>query len=977
MEMNPATYCNRFSESRFVLWKQNAMLRYYDIDAYSYDKLYSALSLQQYKDADYSTLKLLREHPDLMDEYDIRDEYELHNLLKKTASQYTNLDIEFSRMPIIRFGNSDRERQVMEMLEELSPVSREDLAIAMEEKYGIASATIMANWLECIDKYYQNGLYSIAEREDIIGEDILGCLRTEFDEDFYYLSEVKEMLIPIISTQEVLALKPYHFRKLGYKTRSNYIYKETYNSINAYFQSLLLQDDSCDISGLFKRFGQIQGFYLTLQELCKSYQLIKCGDYQYMNIRKLEDENITVADLKAFCDEVSHDTDSEEFFTIRRLQIAGGDYSLFSHPFQDAFFAAVLEQDGRFSKHKLGGATIFKKGGHAISSGDFITYVVNKEKDKLPEIKEKSISISILRDFLVKQYGVVLDRWKIIDIIRNTDLVYVEEVEVVYANYMALIEDVGTEEEKQAVASATLEARLDTTEIDEATTFKSVIAENTRTKADETMVDIDTSEIWKIFSAPDMAPFVLALIDDGITTSAQVLARFEHESVWKYLNRHQLFSLRERLKFGEDISKTLTALKSENTGKSEGESATSQSAGFRQPAYAATSVMQNGTWRERTSKRKEQLGATIASFVKDCGIKGCTAIDVAKAVKMADYTECFTLLEQDPRIIALPGGRFVHGDAVIGLAEARHIMQEILTRQFRQFNGYSSEALLYEACSIDADFEFFMNDNGFEGSATVYTLAQHFFNKEQSAEHRYIFPRTSSHSIWQDNFPEPQTIAGLLLRYARQHDGILYREETEQYLQSAKIKYNSLNTALKISNDSDYYQYDTGVYLLKETINMLKADIVVMRNALDLLLQEENFVILRDIADSWFALLPSLPQNMPWTPLLLQEVIASNSDQLPFRTIPALPCGSQDLDTIHVAIVPNDSFLTNFADVVHLYLAKKETLPMRFSAETLRIKLREAGMIAGNELYFAMPKALNDHRFAWDPDGKNVMVLEG
>lgn len=35
-----------------------------------------------------TSLKLFRDYPDLMREYDIRDEYELHNLLKKLVNQF-------------------------------------------------------------------------------------------------------------------------------------------------------------------------------------------------------------------------------------------------------------------------------------------------------------------------------------------------------------------------------------------------------------------------------------------------------------------------------------------------------------------------------------------------------------------------------------------------------------------------------------------------------------------------------------------------------------------------------------------------------------------------------------------------------------------------------------------------------------------------------------------------------------------------
>ena len=57
--------------------------RYYAIQEREYAPLLDALGLQYYEDMELSSLKLLRDNPELMAEYDIRDEYELHNLLKK------------------------------------------------------------------------------------------------------------------------------------------------------------------------------------------------------------------------------------------------------------------------------------------------------------------------------------------------------------------------------------------------------------------------------------------------------------------------------------------------------------------------------------------------------------------------------------------------------------------------------------------------------------------------------------------------------------------------------------------------------------------------------------------------------------------------------------------------------------------------------------------------------------------------------
>ena len=110
---------------------------------------------------------------------------------------------------------------------------------------------------------------------------------------------------------------------------------------------------------------------------------------------------------------------------------------------------------------------------------------------------------------------------------------------------------------------------------------------------------------------------------------------------------------------------------------------------------------------------------------------------------------------------------------------------------------------------------------------------------------------------------------------------------------------------------------------------------------------------------------------MDRTPLLLQEVV----DKFPaigFKTIsPAL---SQTLDTLAAAFVPSDSPLQTFPDVVSLFMQEHHDLPIRMQGEDLRLELRDAGMLENGEMIYALPKALDDYRFAWSNENKTVFV---
>jgi len=152
-KINKATYQNRFADADNVLWKYPSRFRYYDMTGRDFTALLNGLDLTQYVDVELSSLKIFRSHPELMVEYDLRDEYELHNLLKKLHNRNSLGDITFPRMPTIKFGKVDRDSQVLELLIRLAPVGVSDFCAAYEEEYGVLARTVAGSLITRIDKY--------------------------------------------------------------------------------------------------------------------------------------------------------------------------------------------------------------------------------------------------------------------------------------------------------------------------------------------------------------------------------------------------------------------------------------------------------------------------------------------------------------------------------------------------------------------------------------------------------------------------------------------------------------------------------------------------------------------------------------------------------------------------------------------------------------------------------------------------------
>ena len=147
------------------------------------------------------------------------------------------------------------------------------------------------------------------------------------------------------------------------------------------------------------------------------------------------------------------------------------------------------------------------------------------------------------------------------------------------------------------------------------------------------------------------------------------------------------------------------------------------------------------------------------------------------------------------------------------------------------------------------------------------------------------------------------------------------------------------------------------------------------QQALDKLFSDlGDHIVLRDIQPWWYSLLPALPGDRPWTPLLLQSILGFYSKKLGnAKTI----CGmaSQSKDTLHAMLVSGSSEVQTFSDAVAAWYVDDGITGKRFQAEDLRELLVKRGLLAGSELYGRLHKALaNDPRFAWSADNTTVTI---
>lgn len=432
LTLGEKNYVNKIRESPFVLWHTGNSFRYYNIYERDYAPLLEELQLPQYDGLELSTRKFFRDYPELMQQYDIRDEYELHNLLKKIIPNDFTPRITFHRMPTIEIGTADRDWQVMELLLQYGESTAQELAEKYEELYGVGTATAIANQFRVIAPYFANGVYSI-NFEPLTAEQ-KQALQAALPGELYSLEKIRSVFRQHYPGLPADRINAYTLKSLGFKPYSGYALRDTYSSAVEYFDHILLDEDVVDLQQLDPFLLRLTSFASELNRLRDIWEIIEFSPRQCVNIRRLRQAGYDKKDLENYCLAACRFVEPGSYFTIRSLHGDGFAHPLDDLGFDDWFYASLLAAFKiRFSYQRIGRTRLFFYGSQPVNLEGFLMQLMEARQ---------SIDLYNLEELVNEQYGIAIERHKIMDAIRNTDLYYDAIMEKVYIDYNTYFEEI-------------------------------------------------------------------------------------------------------------------------------------------------------------------------------------------------------------------------------------------------------------------------------------------------------------------------------------------------------------------------------------------------------------------------------------------------------------------------------------------------------------------------------------------------------
>lgn len=316
----------------------------------------------------------LPEAQDALRKLDIRNEYELHAVLQLHCPDIPG--VKLGRVPMVTLGAGDRHAQVVDLIEELSPVSTDRLSSEYERRYGVRSDTFAGTFLKDFDRYYHDGRYSISRAS--ITDDQRAYLASLFDgvPDYVETDAVVGRFLARYPDWQGDLLSPENLRGTGYSLSRNLLMRDGVDFHETFSRLIASHDRFVLGKGEFSpTVSDNEVFLSELNKAKRAWKVIEVLDRHFLSIREFERAvpPLGANDFEAFLGSVVESVEASVPFNCRSLRKMGLtahlDATARSMDLGDSFIDSVLEMGyvgGRIKRTSINGKPV-----HCITAGQF------------------------------------------------------------------------------------------------------------------------------------------------------------------------------------------------------------------------------------------------------------------------------------------------------------------------------------------------------------------------------------------------------------------------------------------------------------------------------------------------------------------------------------------------------------------------------------------------------------------------------
>ncbi|TMW71154.1 sigma factor-like helix-turn-helix DNA-binding protein [Alteribacter natronophilus] len=402
--------------SRKIIRTKSNSFRFYDVDKVEPERMNHLKELLDLDPGVYHMAKIFNENEALMVELNIDSGHELHNLYKR----YIEVDgVTFTKMPEFCVQTSKKEF-LKSLFYELAPISIEDFLAYVENNYGLRQDSLYSllyskEYLPYIHNHFIKVSYAeVSEEEYTLVDSLL-------KNDLYTVQELIKLGSEHIKDFKEKFVNNQALMKLNYSLKGVFVLSRKYSSIDQYFTSLILKNDM--FRNTRSHHFKTNHFLSALYDLEKNLDVVKVAPDVYLTSRKIEGAGITKDELAAYRDAAYNFSDSP-YFTYYSLKQEGFEQELEDYGFDAVFHERIIWTHPKLRALNTKNCTIFSKTGDEFTLKEFLVWVISKDSEPL--------DLDVLNTRLKSEFGIDLNKDKLVRTIQNTAFYYSREMNKVY-----------------------------------------------------------------------------------------------------------------------------------------------------------------------------------------------------------------------------------------------------------------------------------------------------------------------------------------------------------------------------------------------------------------------------------------------------------------------------------------------------------------------------------------------------------------
>lgn len=346
-----------YKRIKCFIWGRGRTVRYYDYENRDFTPVIRCVDFKKYANLEISTLVIYRNNPEVMQEFDIRDEYELYTLLSRVwKPEYGK--VVFLHRPTIEVGNADRYKQTLNLLIKMAPVHMNDFARRYSELYGVLPQNVIVNYIPPFDSYIHFGMFTFDQKPlPPMQYEKMKCMLTK---EFYMVSEVKEIYKKEFPDGDLECINPYSLKALGFVVNKHYIVSNKYPSANAYFRQIVCASPVFCVRDLNIP-HIVRAIDMVLSRCKKKLQIVEVGTGVYYTRKKLDELGITKEQMTDFVAAVDALEIKDPFFSVSTIRKNGFHHPLFDLSLPEFFYSSLLTLSKKYNGYIIGNDRLFTK----------------------------------------------------------------------------------------------------------------------------------------------------------------------------------------------------------------------------------------------------------------------------------------------------------------------------------------------------------------------------------------------------------------------------------------------------------------------------------------------------------------------------------------------------------------------------------------------------------------------------------------